>query len=540
MKTSYQQIKRIHYNLPQLRSALIGAPEETLIAGRGTGKTEGVLAYKSAVYYLGTMPRSTGVIVGASYNQILTRTLPGLVAGWEKLGYMRDVHFVIGKRPSQKWIDKWKWKGPWRPPLSYKYIICWWNGAVAYLVSQDIKGSSNGLTIDWIIGDEAKLLDHKKLTSELMPANRGIREEYDGNPFHHGVTFTTDMPTGSGGRWLLEREAKSDNATANEILKLQYCIQLLKQKKPETQKQKRLIAQQIDIIKEEINELRKDLFYYHTASSIDNIHALGMKYIKQQLRETTEFQFNTQILNLKSNLVEHGFYPDFDETVHGYFASNNKLLQQLNFDFDKIESLNCLRDSDVDTNKPLHIAIDYNRRIHPLVVAQYTNKQIKIVKGMHVLAPLKLKDVVAEFIQYYKPHKKKIVYYWYDQTATSDMHETRQCDDVVRALRKAGWAVIEMYTAAVPFHEDKYNMYGHLLTNDGHYQETFSINRENCSNLITSINLSPAEIRKKGFGKDKRTEDDENFPAQDSTHYSDAMDMIVTGILLSGLNFNKS
>ena len=59
---------QLHFNKPQLRSIMIGAPDEYLVAGRGTGKSEGVLAPKSANCYLRTMPRGTGVFVGATYK----------------------------------------------------------------------------------------------------------------------------------------------------------------------------------------------------------------------------------------------------------------------------------------------------------------------------------------------------------------------------------------------------------------------------------------------------------------------------------------
>lgn len=529
---------KIHYNRPQLRSMLIGAPVEILIAGRGTGKTEGVLAPKSAISYLGTMPRATGVIVGATYNQILTRTLPGLVKGWEMLGYKRDVHFVIGRAPSDKWIRQWNWPGPYRMPFKFNYCISWWNGALVYFVSQDIVGSSNGITIDWIIGDEAKYLKEERFNQELLPANRGIIPAFKNNPFHHGITLTTDMPTGSGGRWLLDKEKESDPVRANEILKIQKVISSLRANMDRARKgDKPHYYKQIRVLEEEINDLRKNLLYYHEASSLENIHALGIDYIKQQLMMTTQYEFDTQILNLRLEKVEDGFYPDFDEDVHGYTSVNNAFLEGLNYDFSKIEGIDCRRDADLDAKKGLHIAIDYNRRIHPLVVLQETKTELRIVKGLHSLFPKKLKDVVQKFCDYYKPHKTKIVYYWYDQTAVSDLNETRQCDDVVKILRKNGWSVVRMYMGVAPEHIDKYNMYGHLLQEDGHYNRIFRINRENAPSLIRSINLAQAEIRKGGFGKLKLSEKDPKFPAEDATHYSDALDMLVWGLLESKIRY---
>lgn len=518
---------------------VVGASSEVLVAGRGLGKSEGVLAPKFAQCYLGSMPRGTGVIVQATYNQALVRTLPAICAGWDRLGYKRDIHYIIGRKPPEKWRKQWKWEGPFRSPFDYKYFISWWNGAGAHIVSQDRSGSSNGITIDWIGGDEAKLLNEEKLKTELFPANRGIIPAFANNPYHHGITFTTDMPVGTAGRWILDRVNAMDHGKVNDIWKLQVVrYQLTYLLKKETRKTfSEELVKQIAIVDDEINDLRKGLLYYHEASTLDNIHALGLDYIKQQLRDTSAFQFDTQILNLRPLKMEDGFYPDFDEEVHGYFAADNGYLDNLEYDFSRIDGIDCRRDSDLDTNAPLHIGLDYNRRIHPISVGQVLPGEIRALKGLHSLYPAKLKEAVDLFVKYYKPHKRKFVYYWYDQTAVGDQHETRQCDDVMNILRKNGWIVKGMYIGLQPGHEERYRMWGDMLTNSGKYKKTFAINRENCDKLILSINQAKAEQRKNGFGKDKKSEHDENFPAEESTHYTDALDTWVFGVLESKLPY---
>src|SRR5690606_13867930 len=70
-------------------------------------------------------------------------------------------------------------------------------------------------------GDEAKLLNQEKLKTELFPANRGIIPAFANNPYHHGMTFTTDMPVGTSGRWILDMMNEMDKEVVNEIWKLQ-------------------------------------------------------------------------------------------------------------------------------------------------------------------------------------------------------------------------------------------------------------------------------------------------------------------------------
>lgn len=350
------------------------------------------------------------------------------------------------------------------------------------------------------------------------------------------MTFTTDMPVGTSGRWIFEMEKKMDREKVNQIWELQVCkFQLNNLLKKESRKvfQKEL-KKQIDVLEDEMNDLRRGLLYYHEASTLENIHALGMDYIKQQLRDTSAFQFDTQILNLKPLRLEDGFYPDFDEEVHGYFAENEDYFDNLEYDPFNV-TLDCRKDKDLDSNAPLHIGMDYNRRIWPIAVGQVNKKEIKTINGIHVLYPLKLKDAVQKFCDYYKPHKRKIVYYWYDHTAVGDMYETRMCDDVIGILSKNDWVVIDNYIGQQPGHEERYRMWGDLLTNSGKYDKSYRTNRENCDKLILSMNQAQAEQRKDGFGKNKKTEKDPKFPAEESTHYTDANDTLVFGILESGL-----
>ncbi len=526
-----------HYNNPQLRSATVDAQSEIFIAGRGTGKTTIVLARKTAQSYFGTMPRGKHVLLAATFTQGFTRTIPELIRGWQELGYVMGHHFLVCTRPTEKWIKMWNWQGPYAPPLDYKYTISWWNGAIGQLISQERKGQSNGLNIDSISGDEAKLLNEEKFNTELVPANRGIIPAFKDNPWHHGITLTTDMPVGTAGRWLLNKFNAMDKEVVNQIWQLQTARYILKYEKMPSSPAyiKKEIQKQIDVIDAEVNYLRKGLLYYHEASTLENIHALGVDYIKQQLRDTTQFQFDTQILNLRPLRLEDGFYPDFDEDYHGYFAESESYFDYIS---DPLNiQLDCRKDSDLNRDAPLHITLDYNRRIHPIEVAQDNGKEIRVVNSLHSLYPGKLKEAVQLFCNYYRHHKKKLVYYWYDHTAVGGENETEKCQDVIDILTKNGWVVIDMYTGKAPGHETKYRMYGSLLSEDGKYSRTIRFNRENCKYLILSIGLAEAEQRKDGFGKDKKSEHDPKFPAEESTHHSDALDMMVYGMLESGLEY---
>lgn len=532
--------QKIHLNRPQLRSGMIFAPEEWAIWARGTGKTKGLLAPKSA-RYLDMMPRCVGVFVGATFTQILTRTLPPIVAGWEKLGYKNGVHFLIGQKPSKQWKDMWNWQGPYHMPFNYEYFISWWNGAGIQLISQDRAGSSNGVSIDFIMGDEAKLLNEKRLKEELFPANRGIYRDLVDNPHHHGKTFTTDMPVGTAGRWILDKANEMDQDRLDGIVTILMKMYQLNHELAHCKSKKMATAISQKLISGEkmLNLLRRNFVYYHEATALDNIDALGVDYIKEELRSLSKFEFSTSILNIKPIKLEDGFYPALDEEVHGYFAYDYHHYDKLGYNFELLQSLrDCRKDADLIAGKALHIAIDYNRRIWPIVTGQVQHDELRILSELHVLYPKGLDDMLDMWCEYYKPHAKKVVYFWYDHTALGETRKPLR-DEIVNGLRERGWTVVEKYIGKALDHTVKYNFMLDVLSESGKYPWRVRMNRDNCKYAFLSMYQAQAIEKEGGFKKNKQTERDPKFPAEESTHISDAIDTLVYGITVSGQSFEE-
>lgn len=521
---------------------LVDAPEYWGIMGRATGKSAMIMAPRIARRIV-EMPRSKRILIAATFQQTLTRTLPGIVQGLEMLGYKLNVHFLIGQKPTAKWIRQWNWRGPYQQVFKYENTIVWWNGAVQQLISQDNIGSTNGLSIDGIDGDEAKYLNQERFQTETLPANRGIIREFANNPHHHGMTFTTDMPVGTGGRWILDKEKGCDKNRVNELIRLSTARNMLALRM-KSESTRRLYSKQIELLDWKMNELKKDsgnqlsLVHFQQASTLENIHSLGIKYIRSQMKGLSKFEFSAYILNRKPGRMEDGFYPDLDEEKHGYFAYDYHVFYNTGYKFDELKDKDgAAVDADYNPNKPLHIALDYNRAICPIVVGQINSNEIRLINGMHCLYPKKLRDTLKSFCEYYRLHKKKVLYYWFDHTAVGEYaHAGKQCDEVMNYLRKEGWVVIERYIGQALGHERRYTMYGHLLTEDEYYPYKLRFNRERCKYLLLSMNQAEAEQKKQGFGKSKKSELDKNFPQEESTHYSEALDMMVGGLCESGLN----
>lgn len=89
---------KVYFNKPQRLTQLIGANISVIVAGRRTGKTDSIAA-PFVLRNMQRMPGSTGGIVVPTFKHGLTNTLPGLLAAWKRWGYIRGVHYVIGRKP---------------------------------------------------------------------------------------------------------------------------------------------------------------------------------------------------------------------------------------------------------------------------------------------------------------------------------------------------------------------------------------------------------------------------------------------------------
>ena len=78
------------------------------------------------------------------------------------------------------------------------------------IISQDRPGSSNSLTLSWLLVDEAKFIDYAKLKDETLPANGGIKSHFGKHSFNHSIMILSDMPQTQKGSWFLHYRDKMD------------------------------------------------------------------------------------------------------------------------------------------------------------------------------------------------------------------------------------------------------------------------------------------------------------------------------------------
>lgn len=176
-----------------------GIPNITIEAARGSGKST-VLGWfiKEAVRQ---MPRSTGVIVGETFVQIKSRTLPSTKEGMEMFGLFEGIDYVVGRCGKDLGFAM-----PFQAPDSWANVIHFSNGAIAIMVSLDNPNSGRGLNAYWVIGDEAALLTYERLFNNVLTTNRAKKAQFKGKSMLHAQIFVSSVAMTKKGEWFTNME----------------------------------------------------------------------------------------------------------------------------------------------------------------------------------------------------------------------------------------------------------------------------------------------------------------------------------------------
>jgi len=516
---------QLYLNNAQIRAMLVRAHVEIDIWGRGTGKSEGVIAERIH-HNTFAMPRSKGILVAPTYMHALVNVLPNVIEMWKRMGYYRDIHYFIGRKPPASW----NWDTPLNAPLSPKHAIFWFNGSCQVIVSQDRAFNAAGPSVDYIIGDEAKHLNYDKLL-ETFQTNRGNRQFFGHMSEHHSIVFTTDMPTSPRSKWLFEYEDHMDEEAIDLVLAIQAELIKLQNRMLKSKRDWQIKLQtKINKLSRALNEIRQNLTYFSVCSSLENLEVLGEDYIKEQKRVLTPYKFDISILGKRIKKIEGGFYSALDEHTHYYVNPNYEMIDALQFDFSSIKNRDCRMDADLNPNEPLDIGMDYNAAINSLVVGQQDGEMYRCINAMYVKSPDLLDAVVKKFCEYYRHHKTRVVNYYYNHTAVGRdaARDYAFYEKVIEVLRNEEWTVHDHYTGRAPAHDTLFNDINNAFKNNCPAPIPV-FNQINCADLITSMENAGVRQGKSGFEKDKSSERSSIIPPEHATHLSEAFDSLYWG-----------
>jgi hypothetical protein len=416
-------------------------------------------------------------------------------------------------------------------PAKYDYVISWYNGSIQYIISQDVQGSSNSLTLDYLVMDEAKFLNFEKLKDETFPANGGTTRYFSDCPWHHGVLIVSDMPTSKRGSWFLSYREQMSTELIDTIQGIVYEVWRLRQM-PKTS----YTGKMLQYYNTMLSDLRANAVYYREWSTLENVEILGEKYIRQMKRDLPPLVFQTSILSKRISRMRDGFYPALIENKHTYTAYNNDYLQSLDYDFERMKNPTCVQDRDVDLDSPICGAFDYNANINWLVVGQPSGMKIKFLKSFYVKYERKLRELVNDFCEYYRSHRTREFVYYYDNTALGSNYAVSDEDFaavICDQLDKNGWTVIRKHTGNPLKHKEKYLIIDQALKGQDYLFPM--INKPNNEALWLALTHTGVVINSRGFSKDKSGEklaETEEDRLEHRTDGTDAFDTLLIGLIL--------
>lgn len=543
LRMKQTEVVRKFFNKMQRKAMAIAAHDEYIIASRGTGKSEGVDA-RFIIRNVWEMPGSLGALISPSYAKAWGNTLPAICKALAEWGYIQNVHYVVGHKAP----EAMGFANPIRPVMGegWSNAFHFWNGTVMVVLSFNQGMSANSMSLDWVIGPEAKFLSYEKIKSEVNPANRGNRQYFGHCPHHHSVCYSTDMPTSGMGRWILDKIDEMSPTHINYIRQLYKEIQAYK-RKPLTDHTMRMIKElerDLDIarkyqlpLKPEKGKTKEYTVFYGEYDVFDNLEVLGEDFIWQMYRDSPPLIWRTAFMNERLFRVANGFYSALDDRLHFYIPGDNGRLRDLGTNWSRLGNCGCLGDGDLDFSKELHIAFDANASICSAVVGQLDGRTMRVLKSFYVKTPGKLQDLVKQIADYYRPKFNHDIVVYYDQTFTweSGSNSETYADTIERIFTENNYSVTLQYVGQAPKHEWKHLNIDLTLKGDPAFL-WIQINLHQNEFLKIAMEQTGVRQGKNGFEKDKTpegTEDTPDNPDQYKTHITDAFDT-----LWYGMNFH--
>ena len=517
-------VHKEYFNDPQLYSLAMNTRDEVIVAGRGMGK--GAIQAGRLMTNFQGMPGSMGGFVSPSVKRCLTNILPSMLIHLERWGFKRDLHYVVGKRP-------WKalhWKSPIFTPANWENTISFYNGSVCNIISQDRAGTSNSMSLDYIIIDEAKFINFEQLKDETFQANRGNEQYFHNFPLHHGMTITSDMPVTKKGSWFLSYKDDMDEELVEAIEGLVYAKWRAKHQQKAMPSQREALQRKIDRIEAKLSFLRSKCLLYKEYTSIQNLALLGEEFIRRAKRDLPPLTFATSIMCKRIEISTDGFYGGMREDVNLYTAPNENVLN--------LEALNdgaipndCRQDSDLDAQLPLIIAFDANANINWLVCGQVgKDGKLRVLKSFFVKYERKIPELLDDFNDYYRYHRRRQVVFYYDATFVGNSYGTHSeafYRMIITGLRRKGWNVKSKYIGKPMNHILKNDLINRMFRGRAHH--LVLINRDNNPDLLISITSAGVKNGQKDKSGEKLAETEED-KLESRTDGSDAFDTLCIGV----------
>jgi hypothetical protein len=515
-----------------------------LYAGRGTGKSKDILAARSEDI-IREMPGATFIFTSDTYVNLMNKILPAVMDGWEqRYDFYEGSHFLTDVEPPLAWGRPYEGR-----TLTYSHTISTYNSCRFLLTSLDRPSNNAGASVVHIFGDESKYMREKKL-NKLFPTLRGDPKYFGHSPYFLGKTFTSDManPTVGEDDWMLRMEANMNRKElvkaiqvgriVNEIeWELYDAIEEGASKRAIELIEKKLERWNLRHLKARWGEEGKGNTFFQMVSSYANADILTGDYFDNLLKTLDIEEFKISVLSMRKSLSKgERFYSRLDER---HFYPDG-------YDYSRVDSYR-LRETITDNSlllrycqhdQPLEAGLDVGNMLSLVVGQPRGLREYRVLKNFHTLPPKWFIDLGEQFREYFKHHRNKKLYLYYDRAANNFQ---RVKEDAASKFKQAivkdrfgkdtGWDVQLMSLGQGNIlHTEEYDLMNVIMEGTDRRLPVLLIDQFNCKELKSSLELAPL---KPGTGNEKvqKVKTSEKLPPHrlpmESTNMSDAFKYLI-------------
>jgi hypothetical protein len=443
-------------------------PVKALVAGRGFGKSFVIgLDFAQDVEML---PRAKTIFLGLTYTQIYSNTLLPICSALESLGYHRDIHYVIGKRPPAGFVH------PYQRPERYDNVISFWNGYCVIMASFDRPQLLRGGNNDGVKNDESLLIKKDLYDEVVIPTLRPSSIRLAGKQKMLHQHFTTSMPYGERGQWLFDIEEKAKTNPKE--------------------------------------------FFFIEGTSWHNRHILGDDTILRWKDTMSPIRYQIEVLNKRVRSFGDKFYKSLIEDQFYDEDANYDYIDGLEYDLSQARDSRW--DADCLPHKAMDLSFDFGN-FNCMWVGQDHPGEYRLINTFFAKGDRVLEDMVDEFTAYYTTKPNKVVNIYGDKMGKHKGGNTRftQFDVVRKRLETRGWRVVLQFSGDIQ-HLDRHNFINALFRREDTRLPAILFNKSKCKDAKIALETTGMIDDK----KDKRPE--RHAIAQEhAPHFTDALDYLL-------------
>ena len=509
------------------------------ILGRASAKTTQFQAMRIQQAVL-ECPGAPFVWVTDTYSNLHKNVIPSVLEGLRFLGWETDREFVIDRQPPIEWqrqmynvIDK------------YKQVMTFWNGFTFTFVSLDRPSIGAGRSYVGLFGDEVKYWPEEKFTN-IRKAVRGYRARYGDSPWYRSLSLTSDMPnpnhTGEY-TWMMKLVKLMDKEKVKLLLQTGQALNEARRRYAETlqtddERAQQLAERNMRRWEERWTELRRGTTLFMVASTLINADVLGEEFFQEELQAGLE-GIDTNLLSIPQKLqADQKFYVTMTARDFYQDGTDNAILEQHDYGWEQDSTV--LRH--LDPRMPLDGGMD-DGNMKSMVFGQQRGREYRVLKEIYTLPPENERQLADKFLDYFKPHKTKLLRLYYDRAmnnyrrvGTSMMQRIKAAIERYGDGRPTGWRVQLMSLGQGDIYSHtEYAFFSALFARQLKTQLfILLIDAQNCPNLKAEMENTPitvAEDKRTGRKDIRKQKKGDKLPTarlpQESTNLTDALKYLI-------------